>query len=96
MSFSFNYLAKSKDEARSQLLTQLETIKTQQPVHTIDHDAIVKTVDLYLDLLTVKANTISVSVSGSVGYNYKDGDHNTVGDITGAGVNVSVRGYDQQ
>lgn len=91
MSFSFNVTAKSKDDAKAQVAEQMRAVASSQVSHVKDEAAINATVSSYLDMLdTIDGHTISVSVSGSIGWNEGPDGKKT---YTGAGISVSVRSY---
>lgn len=88
MSFSFAASGKAKDEVLSNVSAQMDQVVTNQPHHTHDKDAVVQCVGAYIDLLNVKdGDTISVSVSGSLGWTGKD----SAAEYTSAGLNISAR-----
>jgi hypothetical protein len=94
MSFSFNVTGKTREDANAQVAAKLEEIVAAQDSHEVDADAVTETVDMYLDLIEHNdGETISVSVSGSVGWENVTEEGVARRRYTGAGVNVSVRSY---
>lgn len=92
MSYSFNVLANSKAEARQKAVVEFDKVATAQPEHKADRDQALAALDAFLDIVSPAAddNTISVSMSGSLGW-----QHDRPGLYIGAGLNISVRSYQE-
>lgn len=88
MSFSFSVSGKNKAEVKDAASVELDKIVQMQPHHMHDKDAVYTAIDEYCDLLDVNdGDTISVSVSGSLGWTGKD----EAAKYTSAGLNISAR-----
>lgn len=94
MSFSFAISATSKEAVREAASAEMDKIISGQPDHAHDKDAVVNACAAYADLLNgfEDGDTISVSVSGSLGWSSSSGEHHK---YTGAGLSISARSYKQ-
>jgi hypothetical protein len=94
MSFSFNTSGKNREEVNAKVAALMAETVAAQDSHEVDVDAVTATVETYLDLIEPNdGDTISVSVSGSVGWERVVAEGVEIRRYTGAGVNVSVRCY---
>jgi hypothetical protein len=67
MSYSFNVLAPTKDEALVKVSEELTKIVVAQPVHRADQEAVQGAVAVFVDLLaTDDTQDVGISVSGSI------------------------------
>lgn len=94
MSFSFASSGKTKQDVVADVSAQMDKVIQNQPHHAHDKDAVVSCVGTYIDLLDGKTDedTISISVSGSLGWNADQGEGEK---HTGAGLSISARIYKQ-
>ena len=95
MSFSFTISAKTKDEVKELASAEMDKVISGQADHAHDKDAVVNACVAYANLLNgyEDGDTISLSVSGSLGWSSSSGDAHK---YTGAGLNVSARCYKNQ
>jgi hypothetical protein len=71
MSYSFQFVAPTKEAARTQVVEEFDDIAAAQPVHLQDQAAAVAVVHAFIDVLADEAGMqIHVSCHGSVGYNW--------------------------
>jgi hypothetical protein len=77
MSYSFDFAAPSKDEAKARVASELDSIVAQQPAHAKDRAAAQAAANAVIDLIADDdAMDIRVSMHGSVGWrtSLSDGD----------------------
>lgn len=71
MSYSIEFVAQTKGEAKAQVVKQFERIVHEQPVHARDRDAAVAAAHAFIDALAEDlSRDISVSVYGSVSWDW--------------------------
>lgn len=86
MSYSFSIRAATKAEAKDAVFTELVKVCDQQPVHAVDSQQANAAAAAFIDVLADDASKdVSVTVSGSVGWNGGELPNVT---ISSAGVNV--------
>lgn len=89
MSYSFNFHAANKEEAKQKAAAELDRVVEMQPVHRNDQKQALAAVEAFIDLCPEPADdsqVVYVTVNGSVSWR---GDQDQA-DIVGAGVGVSV------
>jgi hypothetical protein len=90
MSYSFNFRAASKADARLQAKTAFDGVVDMQLVHTQDRTAALSALDQYLDMLVDDGRDVMVTVNGSVSYEWvPDADQAHV-PLTSASLSVSA------
>lgn len=91
MSYSFNFRATTKDEAKQKAQEELDRVVAAQPVHVQDYDAALATVSAYLDLLVDDPGMdIQVSCHGSVSYSWMPDIEPTAVALTQTSLGVSA------
>lgn len=88
MSYSFNFTAANRSEAKQKASTEMDRVVQQQPIHSNDQAQAKAAVESFIDIVPEPADgqQIAVSVSGSV--SWRGGTD--VAEIGGAGVQISV------
>ena len=87
MSYSINFRAASKADAKATVSAELDKVVAQQPVHAVDRAGAEAAAGAQIDLLNDDDSMdVSVSMSGSVGGTW--GADNTVTDLTQANISV--------
>lgn len=92
MSYSFQFFAATKDEAKAQLEKEFDNVVAAQPVHAQDRAAAIASAHAFIDLVTLDADKgLQVAVHGSVSYAWTspETDASTV-PLHGGSVGVSV------
>lgn len=71
MSYSFQFGAASKDDAKRQAAEKMASVAQQQPNHKVDQEAAVNAAGAFIDVLREPGDgeEVFVSMSGSVGWN---------------------------
>lgn len=94
MSYSFDFTAPSKAEAKHRVTRELKNIADQQPSHHKDHHATVVAAHAFIDMLADDpAMDVQVHVHGSVGWHWESDDPHALGPnarFTNASVAVSA------
>jgi len=92
MSYSFQFTAATKEEAKQRTAEKFDEVLAFQPSHEKDKDAALANANAMIDLLgDVPDNQeISVSCSGSIGWQHDENAPHGVGAITWAGVSCSA------
>lgn len=85
MSYSFGVKGKTKAEAIAAVAAELDKVVAAQPIHAADRDQALATATAFVNTLPENGEKdVSVSVSGSVGWEGTYPDHS----LTSAQVNV--------
>lgn len=89
MSFSFNFTAASRDEAKAKARAEMDKVVQQQPIHRNDQRLVLSAVDAYVDLCPEPKDgqVVNLNVSGSVTWS---GPMNPDADIIGAGLHITA------
>lgn len=86
MSYSFSVRGSTKAEVAEKVSAELDKVVASQPIHKADHMQAQKAAEVFVGLLADDSEKdISVSVSGSIGWNGTDQKT-----VTAASVNVSA------
>lgn len=91
MSYSFNFRAATKAEAKQKAEEELDRVVLAQPVHAQDYDAALATISAYLDMLVDDEDMdIQVSCHGSVSYSWMPDVEPTKVPLTQSSLGVSA------
>lgn len=78
MSYSFQFTASTKHEARERFAAEFERVVSSQPVHAADRKAAIANADAMIDLLDLLADDagqdIQVYANGSIGWTGGEAD----------------------
>jgi hypothetical protein len=75
MSFSFDFTAPTKDEAKARATAELDEVVRVQPAHAQDRAAALAAAHAFIDLLADDdSKDVRVNVHGSVGWNHNPDD----------------------
>lgn len=90
MSYSFQIMADTKEDATRQVREQFDNIVLAQPTHIVDKEAVIVAAQNFIRLLADpdKTTEIYVDVYGSVSWRW-EGDP-TVNEYTAANVSIST------
>lgn len=90
MSFSFNFTAPTKAEAKTRITEEMGKVLQYSIEHARDLPAAIAVGHAYIDVLTEDPEkVIAVSMCGSLGYQW-DNEKNVPGSTTSASVTVSA------
>jgi hypothetical protein len=90
MSYSFNFRAVSKDDARQQARQAFDGVVDMQLVHAQDRAAALSALDEYLELLANDGRDVMVSVNGSVSYQWEAGADEKAVPLSSASLSISA------
>lgn len=77
MSYSFNFTACTKEEAKARVAIELDKIIVHQATHSRDRDAALAAAEAFIDLLSDdETKDIRVTMHGSVTYDWTAQDPN--------------------
>lgn len=88
MSYSFNFTAETKAQAKQRVITELDQVVQQQPIHSTDREQAQSAAHAFIDLVPEPGadECIYVNVNGSVGWSGSQEAAN----VKSASVNVSA------
>lgn len=91
MSYSFNFTAASKSEAKDKAKAELDRVVEQQPIHRNDQAQALAAAQAFIDLVPEpeEGQVVYVNVNGSVGWKGVLGGDGAA-DISSAAVSVSA------
>lgn len=94
MSYSFQFVAPTKDEAKIKVVAEFENVVAQQPIHARDQAAAIAAAHAFIDLLDdAEGKYIQVACHGSVSYYSGSSDAAALAQVPLSGAAGSVSAY---